>query len=315
MSYQLPIENLLEIVRRTHGNDITLQSYEVAPLEGGYVASSVMKIDLHLTDSPIQTLSFVQKHTTAAEVRTMKRLAEDIDLVEIPASVDWHVDTHAAEQNGANWFFIPFYEGSLLDFDDDLPHAVIRALARVHAYYANRWREFDWLPHVDTEFITGLLQYALSSLHENTARLPHTLFTEVAEILQNTMDSPVLGQVYEQLPKTLTHGDVHAGNIFRLDDDNHILFDWGNARIAPAMLDLANMVEMGSEAWNTYCTAWEAASGETLDPESAQLGYDWATALVNIQYLPFAITHLDPESVQHMAGKIQKSLTILQHRL
>ena len=138
---------------------------------------------------------------------------------------------------------------------------------------------------------------------------------EVEAILQYTMDSPVLGLAYEQLPKTLTHGDVHSGNIFDLGDDNHMLFDWGNARIAPAMLDLANMVEIGSDEWNTYYAAWEAAAGQSLDPEIAQLGYDWATALVNIQYLPFAITHLEPDTVQDMAGKIRKTVTTLQQRL
>jgi hypothetical protein len=81
------------------------------------------------------------------------------------------------------------------------------------------------------------------------------------------------------------------------------------------MLDLANMIEFGSAAWNTYCSAWEAASGESLDPQIAHMGYDWATALVNIQYLPFAITQLEPDTVLEMAGKIQKSLVTLQGHL
>jgi thiamine kinase-like enzyme len=66
-----------------------------------------------------------------------------------------------------------------------------------------------------------------------------------------------------------------------------VLIDWGNALIAPPMLDLANLVEIDSENWETYLATWESASGEAMDPDRARLGYHWATVMVNLQYLPY----------------------------
>ena len=54
---------------------------------------------------------------------------------------------------------------------------------------------------------------------------------------------------------------------------------------------------------------------KSLHVEAAHLGYDWATAVVNMQYLPFALTNPEPSVVQAMAGKVQKGLTALQQRL
>ena len=91
----------------------------------------------------------------------------------------------------------------------------------------------------------------------------------------------------EKLPVTLTHGDVHPWNIIRLPDERSILIDWGGARIAPAMLDLANLVEIDSLNWAAYLSTWEAASGIAMDVGLARLRYHWATVMVNLQYLPF----------------------------
>jgi hypothetical protein len=58
-------------------------------------------------------------------------------------------------------------------------------------------------------------------------------------------------------------------------------------------------VEIDSGSWAAYLAAWESASGVALDATSARLGYYWATAIVNLQYLPFAAGHA-PEKVPEM---------------
>jgi thiamine kinase-like enzyme len=273
-------------------------------LAGGYVAPAVYKLDLEfrLKNDESEVISFVYKFTHTAEVRVMKRLTDDLHLAEVPTLVAYDMDKSNPRQNGSSWFISPFYEGSLLTFEDDLPPSIIRALAAIHAYYASRLRQLSGLQKMDVQFINYLVDYVLASLDENKARLPDTIFQETQLQLNEAKNNPLLKRAVKELPKTLTHGDVHSGNIIRTAAGKYILFDWGNAKIAPAMLDLANIVEMDSKSWKIYLEAWRKTTGETLDFQLAHLGYYWATAMVNIQYLPFAISNLPPDRVQAMAA-------------
>ena len=113
----------------------------------------------------------------------------------------------------------------------------------------------------------------------------------------------VFEQVLQRLPVTLVHGDVHPGNIIRSPEGESVLIDWGNARIAPAMLDLANVVTLGSDSWAAYFSTWEKAGGPPLDPAQIRREYDWAVAMVNLQYLPFAAAYRN-ENVPKMVERI-----------
>ena len=57
-----------------------------------------------------------------------------------------------------------------------------------------------------------------------------------------------------------------------------MIIDWGNACLAPPMLDLANIVELGSPEWATYVAAYEAAGG-AFDAAVAERAYWWARAI------------------------------------
>jgi aminoglycoside phosphotransferase (APT) family kinase protein len=116
--------------------------------------------------------------------------------------------------------------------------------------------------------------------------------------------APIFEDVLQRLPVTLVHGDVHPGNIIRMPDGKSVLMDWGNARLAPAMLDLANVVAFGSANWMAYGLAWENAGGPALDPDLIRQGFYWAVAMVNLQYLPFATTHR-VENVPRMVERIR----------
>jgi hypothetical protein len=284
-----------------------LRTLNISALSGGYVAAGVYRLDLQFDDA---TYSFVQKHTNVSEIRAMKLLG-DATLPEIPHLISDSISAGEPEQAPTGCFVTPFYAGHALDWDDDIPLSVIKTLAAVHAAYRTRVTEIDWLPQVNTAFIEGMVAYVLDTLDKNRERVPEAE-AEVRSHLAQTENLPVLQAAFDRLPKTLTHGDVHSGNILRREDDSYVLFDWGNARIAPGMLDLANMVEYGSDDWAAYLQAWADLTGEALSDELARLGYAWATAIVQLQYLPFAIGYLDADAVLGMVEKRRSAIRQLQ---
>jgi aminoglycoside phosphotransferase (APT) family kinase protein len=99
------------------------------------------------------------------------------------------------------------------------------------------------------------------------------------------------------LPSALVHGDVHAGNVL-ISPDSAVLIDWGNARIGPAMLDVANCAPPGSANHDAYLRAWAESTGAPLNPMTAAVGSPWASVHVNVQYLGWAAQHLAPSRVE-----------------
>lgn len=310
---EVPIQALVNFAQMQN-QTAAPESLNIIKLEGGHVAAQVYRFDLQfrLAKDDLKTVSFVQKHTTANEVQVMKRLAQDFRLAAIPAFVESYIDEAHRSQNGASWFVSPFYAGDLLTFDDDLPTEIISALAAIHAHYLTRTEQLDGIPQYDGAFTAYLRDFVMAVLEENKARFSASQITEFQSQLPTAEDAQLLGTVFQRLPKTLTHGDVHPGNIIRTSAGDHVLFDWGNARIAPGMLDLANMVQMDSPEWTVYVEAWEAASGTALEPGTARLSYFWATAIINMQYMPFALGHLEPGMIQGMIERFHKALDSLR---
>jgi thiamine kinase-like enzyme len=97
---------------------------------------------------------------------------------------------------------------------------------------------------------------------------------------------------------------MYPGNLIYLPDGRTMLIDWGNARIAPAMLDIANLIELATENWRTYLEAWGEVSGRSMDLRLAQLGYHWATIMVNTMYLPHAVHFSASENMGKMVKKV-----------
>jgi thiamine kinase-like enzyme len=94
------------------------------------------------------------------------------------------------------------------------------------------------------------------------------------------------------LPRTLTHGDMHPANIMRRADGSPVIIDWGNACLAPPMLDLANIIELGSQEWATYVAAYQAAGG-AFDAAVAERAFWWARAITGLMYIAWAVDNSD----------------------
>jgi thiamine kinase-like enzyme len=294
-----------------YGNTIlkrsgTLWTLKTTKITDGYVAFGVYRHDVlfHLDDGSSETVSFIQKFTNAGEVQVMRALSELTTEETIPQMIDYAMTSPTTDEEFANWFIIPFYEGSFLTFEDEVPSPIIESLARIHVYFTSRVEEFDYRYRVDKTFFRRTIDNALESLEKANDERPNSIFAKAQHHLKTVREAQILYKALERLPVTLTHGDVHPGNIIQSPDGYSILFDWGNARVAPAMLDLANMVKIDSANWDDYLSAYEVANGEAIDPEIARLGYVWATVMVNAQYLPYAVNYLPPERTQEMMGHI-----------
>jgi thiamine kinase-like enzyme len=81
---------------------------------------------------------------------------------------------------------------------------------------------------------------------------------------------------------------MHPANIMTRADGSPVIIDWGNACLAPPMLDLANIIEIGSPEWATYVEAFQAAGG-AFDAGVAERAFWWARAVTALLYVGWAV--------------------------
>jgi aminoglycoside phosphotransferase (APT) family kinase protein len=281
-----------------------IQGLRVTKLTGGMVATGLYRHDLALeTANGFREASFVQKFTHPGEVQVMQALGRLPQLKAIPHVVDF-AWSETSTVPFAHWYIAPFYSGPTLTFEDTVPLEVVRSLAHLHAHFLGRVEEFDYLFRVEANFFRRTFDNALEIVERAEREKPHPIFTEAHRELIAARENERLYQALASLPLTLTHGDVHPGNIIQPATGPAILIDWGNARVAPAMLDVANLIKLGSESWQQYLSAWAEAAQEPLNSRLARLGYHWATLMVNAQYLPYAVDFTPLENVVRMITKI-----------
>jgi aminoglycoside phosphotransferase (APT) family kinase protein len=126
---------------------------------------------------------------------------------------------------------------------------------------------------------------------------------EIAELLVAWSTDARMRAALALLPRTLTHGDAHRGNVL-LAPDGAVLIDWGNARVAPAGLDLATLAAQGAPAPPAY-------TAPVIPPELREVERLWAQVQVHVQYLGFAADHLGTERVVEMVDTAARALDAL----
>jgi hypothetical protein len=250
-------------------------------LAGGYVSHGVERVDLDVDGCPVPV---VLKQASPVEVGAMRA------VVVVPG-----VDRPRLLAAGPGWLVLPFYDGPALRPDDAVPGEVWTALGRVHAHWCRRRPR--GVPVVDAAWwatmVTGRTLPAVRGARERTGDV---LFDEVEALLERWSVEPRLRAALAVLPRTLTHGDAHRGNVL-IAADGGVLIDWGNARVAPAGLDLATMAAQGAEPTQAYRAAVGAGS---TPPELHEVERWWAQAHVHVQYLGFAADHLGQTRVAEM---------------
>jgi len=289
MRIRLELDELAAYGERLLGQPAKLCAVDVSALEGGHAGAEVYRLDVHLTlaNGTSQTVPLVLKNTSASEIAVMRALREVPGASALPLTIACGEHAPILGNEPVHWFVTPLYEGEHLTFEDEVPRPVVESLARVHAHYASRVDQLGWLRRLGGDTVRRALDRALQGLEAAQQRQPHALLAQAYGDLAPAGQEPAILAALEVLPVTLTHGDVHPWNIVRLPGEGAVLIDWGNALLAPPMLDLANLVEIDSENWETYLAAWKSVRGEAMDPDLARLGYHWATVMINLQYLPY----------------------------
>ncbi len=290
MQITIELDELAAYGHRLLGQPVTLCALDLSELKGGHAGAEVYRIDLQfrLANDCAQTIPVVLKNAGQSEVGVMRALRQVRGTDALPLAIACGERTPIPGSAPAHWFVTPLYEGEHLTFEDEVPRPVIESLARVHAHFSSRMDQLGWLRRLDGDAVRQALDAGLQGLEVAQGRQPHALLAQAYGELASASRDPAIPSALEALPVTLTHGDVHPWNIVRLPGERAVLIDWGNALLAPPMLDLANLVEIDSENWETYLATWESVTGETMDPHHARLGYHWATVMINLQYLPYA---------------------------
>jgi hypothetical protein len=251
------------------------------PLSGGYVAQSVERIDL---DVGGRERAVVLKRTGPAEVAAMRALA-----------VVRGIRRGQALAVGSDWIVMEHVDGPPLTSADPFPDEIWTVLARVHAHW---WqRRPRGLPVVDAQWWRGLVDHILIAVRGGAERTGEPEYRAAAAVLDGWRADPAIVRALAVLPRTLTHSDTHRGNVL-VDADGPVLIDWGNARVAPAGVDVAVPVEeaeCSAEAYDRmFAQLTEGADRQRTIEEP------WARLHVNVQYMGFAADHLGGARVAEM---------------
>jgi aminoglycoside phosphotransferase (APT) family kinase protein len=225
------------------------------PLAGGY-ASSAERVDLLVAG---EVVPVVVKPAAAVEVAALRAVAV-VEGARVPRLL--HPD--------------PLVMTWVEPAEPDLPGA-LATLHRVHEHWSrNRPRG---IPVVDAPWWQALCARTAVSLRGNGF---------AADEVEAWATDERIRRALAVLPKTLCHGDPHRGNLL-----GDTVIDWGNARVAPAGLDLAVVRAQGGP---------DLLSG---------VEREWAWLHVHVQYLGFAADHLGSVRVAEMLGEARGSLSRL----
>ncbi|WP_300016232.1 aminoglycoside phosphotransferase family protein [Pseudonocardia sp.] len=243
------------------------------PAHGGYASGSVERVEL---DVGGRAVPVVVKQASPVEVAALRARAvvRGIGPLRLLAVAgDRIVLTHHA--------------GTALADGAPVPDAVWAELGGVHAHW--RGRRPRGVPVVDRAYWRGLCDRTLVAVRGALARTGDDAFTVAEQLVSAWRDDPRIARALATLPRTLVHGDPHRGNILT-GPDGAVLIDWGNARVAPAALDLAVLRAQGAQV--------PAALAATTSEQER----DWADVHANVQYLGFACDHLGAPRVREMVA-------------
>ncbi len=294
-----PTDEALLAALTRHATGPTPEAWRVTdvratPLLGGYVSKTVDRLDLTLATDAGQTLAaaFVRKGCTRREILALAAVGELPGAPAAPEVILAWSSPERPDDVEANGFASPFYPGGDMKFGDPMPQPVLATLASLHARCADP-ATLAWTWAFDATVAGQMRANALTALTSSAsfrARTPdhaHWLAR-----LERAGCSPALEAASERLRRTLTHGDMHPGNIIRRRDGAPMIIDWGNACLATPMLDLANMATIGSAQWRFYLSAYRAAGGDIDEPDLRR-GYWWARAVTGLMYVPWAAEHTE----------------------
>ncbi|KAB1112426.1 phosphotransferase [Micromonospora aurantiaca] len=278
------------------------------PLAGGVDSPLVERVEVTAlrTTGGRDRFEVVAKRASAAEVIALHEIAK------VPAADAFPELIDAGTDDSGPWVVTPFYPGSTLPWDADVPEAVFASLARLHYRYLGRASRLPVdLPRVDESFCRhALMNFAPSWIHDAQRKSPHPVHDRALNLLHRWNHDERIHVGLHVLPAALLHGDVYGHNVVIADDEGRRphLIDWGSARVGPIMLDVALSAETSSRAFSAYLRAWEDVAGCPLDPWQAEAGHAWATAFSNAMFVGAVAARFGPTHAEEMLDKAEAAL-------
>jgi aminoglycoside phosphotransferase (APT) family kinase protein len=153
------------------------------------------------------------------------------------------------------------------------------------------------VPVIDAAWWAALCDRTLIAVRGGLARTGEQEFADAERALVAWRADPAITGALARMPRTLVHGDAHRGNVLGRGD-GAVLIDWGNARVAPAALDLATLRAQGAVPPADYA-------------QPVPVEQDWADVQVHVQYLGFAADHLGAARVGEMITTAAAALSRL----
>ena len=294
---------MLERAVTTHlterlGVPAMLTDLRLTPLTGGFIAPRVLRVDVTFrpNGAGASDRSFVQKYALPREIAVMRLLRPVAETHAVPLLIADGDDAAGA------WMLVPFIEGARLD-RLCLPPDVISTLVRVHTGFAGRVDELSFLPRLDRGFWLGLLGNIERTLPDAPWPADSPARDELRRAVAGLRRAEQVPHALASLAPTLLHGDVHGGNMIECPSDGRTyLFDWGNARIGPAAIDLVNGIEsIDALEWKDYWARIADITGDAPPARDLVIGYHVGKAMINVQYLPYAVRFAGEERVLVMS--------------
>ena len=278
-------------------------------LAGGVVSPLVERVvvsAVRTTGGLRDRFEVVAKRASSAEAAALQEIARVPAADAFPELIDAGTDDHGP------WVVTPFFPGSTLPADAEVPQAVFVSLARLHHRYLGRASSLPAdLPRVDETFCRDVLtSFAPSGIRDAQREKPHPVHDRALDLLCRWSQDERIYTGQRLLPATLLHGDVYGPNVVVSDDEGAgpRLIDWGSARIGPIMLDVALSAEMPSDGFSAYLRAWQDVAGCPLDPWQAEAGHAWATALSNAMFVGAVAARFGPSNAQQMLDRAEAAL-------
>jgi hypothetical protein len=278
------------------------------PLAGGVGSPLVERVEVSvvLTNGRRDRCDVVAKRASSAEVLALREIAAVPGADAFPELID------AGEDESGPWVVTPFYPGSTMPWNAEVPEPVFASLARLHYRHLG---SSSALPldfrRVDEEFCRdALTDFAPSGIRASQRKESHPLHDRALELLDRWSRD---GRIYaglEVLPATLLHGDAYGLNVVAAKDEAAPprLIDWGSARVGPIMLDVAMSARRSSAGFSAYLRAWENVAGCPLDPWQADAGHAWARAFSNAMFVGAVAGRFGPMYAEDMLDEGEAAL-------
>lgn len=251
-------------------------------LKGGFIAEHLFKIEVVGPAGAIH--NFVFKTVDRSELLSACYAGDPAIQSSAPPIIASHFSP-ADTEHDQSWILMPFIDGPVSTFDDQVPPEIVRFLARLHARSEHVAARPGWTWTYDSAHMRRTIINAAKAV--SACATP-----ALASHLHQLEHSSRLISLADELPKMFCHGDVHPGNIIASPDGRHWLIDWGGACIAPPTLDVANLIEFGSSNWELYSSTLRA-EGLTVADEVLAQAYQWARAATALGYLPWIAQNTD----------------------